>query len=158
MQTYNNQDNLCFSFPESWELDKEATTNHADSVSVVSPEGGFWCVRRELNETAITSVLEQAVKAMQEIYPELEEAVAAMREVYPELEVENTVENIAGEQLPGIDMHFFCLDLTGTASVRILETLSGKYVIFSQAEDEQLEELKPIFSAITTSLIRGSEK
>ena len=144
MQTYNNQDNLCFSFPESWELDKEATTNHADSVSVVSPEGGFWCVRRELNETAVTSVLEQAVKAMQE--------------VYPELEVENTVENIAGEQLPGIDMHFFCLDLTGTASVRILETLSGKYVIFSQAEDEQLEELKPIFSAITTSLIRGSEK
>jgi hypothetical protein len=144
MQTYNNQDNLCFSFPESWELDKEDTTNHADSVSVVSPEGGFWCVRRELNETAITSVLEQAVKAMQE--------------VYPELEVENTVENIAGEQLPGIDMHFFCLDLTGTASVRILETLSGKYVIFSQAEDEQLEELKPIFSAITTSLIRGSEK
>ncbi len=144
MQTYNNQDNLCFSFPESWKLDKEDTTNHADSVSVVSPEGGFWCVRRELNETAITSVLEQAVKAMQE--------------VYPELEVENTVENIAGEQLPGIDMHFFCLDLTGTASVRILETLSGKYVIFSQAEDEQLEELKPIFSAITTSLIRGSKK
>ena len=142
MQTYNNQDNLCFSFPESWELDKEATTNHADSVSVVSPEGGFWCVRRELNETAVTSVLEQAVKAMQE--------------VYPELEVENTVENIAGEQLPGIDMHFFCLDLTGTASVRILETLSGKYVIFSQAEE--LEELKPICSAITTSLIRGSEK
>jgi len=60
---------------------------------------------------------------------------------------------VAGEKLIGIDMHFLCLDLTGTASVRIWETTAGKYVIFSQAEDNQFEQLKLIFTAITTSLM-----
>ena len=143
MQIFDNQDDLCFSFPESWKLDKGDSLSDTDSVTVVSPEGGFWCVRRDLRDTANKVVFEHAV--------------AAMREVYPELEVEQVVDHIAGSELTGRDMHFFCLDLSGTASVRIWQTSSGNYVIFSQAEDEQLEQLKPIFNAITTSLIRGSE-
>jgi hypothetical protein len=143
MQIFDNQDDLCFSFPESWKLDKGDSLSDTDSVTVVSPEGGFWCVRRDLRDTANKVVFEHAV--------------AAMREVYPELEVEQVVDHIAGSELTGMDMHFFCLDLSGTASVRIWQTSSGNYVIFSQAEDEQLEQLKPIFNAITTSLIRGSE-
>lgn len=143
MQIFDNQNDLCFSFPESWKLDKSESSNEADSISVVSPEGGFWCVRRDLRDTGNKAVLEQAV--------------AAMREIYPELEVEHVVDHVSGAELIGMDMHFFCLDLTGTASVRVWQAVTGKYVIFSQAEDEQLEQLKPIFNAITTSLIRGSE-
>ena len=139
MQNFDNRNDLCFSFPESWKLDHEDSIENTDSVSVVSPEGSFWCVRRELHETTNAAVLEQAI--------------VAMREVYPELEIENVVDLVAGEKLIGIDMHFLCLDLTGTASVRIWETTAAKYVIFSQAEDNEFEQLKQIFTAITTSLM-----
>ena len=74
----------------------------------MSPKGSFWCVRRELHETTNAVVLEQAI--------------VAMREVYPELELENVVDLVVGEKIIGIDMHFFCLVLTGTASVRIWDT------------------------------------
>ena len=112
-----------------------------EAVSVISPEGGFWCVRRDQNEMPHDIVLQQAIDAM--------------RDVYPDLEVEPVVEHVAGERLSGVDMHFFCLDLTGTAAFRIWQTIHGRYVIFSQAEDAQLPHCQPIFQAITASLIQG---
>ena len=141
MQTFDNQSDLCFSFPETWKLDGDDSIPDTEAVSVVSPQGGFWCVRLNRNETAHEDVVQQAI--------------AAMRDVYPELEVEPVVEHVAGERLSGVDMHFFCLDLTGTAAVRIWQTVQGNYVIFSQADDAHLPHCKPIFHAITTSLIQS---
>ena len=141
MKIFDNQSDLCFSFPETWTLDGDNSMPDPEAVSVVSPEGGFWCVRRNQNETTHDIVLQQTIEAM--------------RDIYPELEVEPVVEHVAGERLSGVDMHFFCLDLTGTAAVRIWETIQGRYVIFSQSDDDQLPHCQPIFQAITASLIQG---
>ena len=80
-----------------------------------------------------------------------------MQEVYPDLEVESVTEQVEGEHLSGVDMHFFCLDFTGTATVRIWQTHQGRYVVFSQADDALLARCKPIFHAITASLIQAQQ-
>ena len=140
MQTFDNHSDLSFSFPESWKLDGDDSAANAGTISVVSPEGGFWCVRRERNDSDYDAIVQQAI--------------TAMRDVYSDLEVDTVVEHVAGERLSGVDMHFFCLDLTGTAAIRVWQTLHGKYVIFSQADDAHLTHCKPIFDAITASLIQ----
>ena len=85
------------------------------------------------------------------------EAIAAMQDIYPDLDVEPANEQVAGEHLSGVDMHFFCLDLTGTATVRIWTTIRGKYIVFSQADDALLVQCRPIFHAITASLIQSQQ-
>jgi hypothetical protein len=59
----------------------------------MSPKGSFWCVRRELHETTNAVVLEQAI--------------VAMREVYPELELENVVVLWPVRKLSGLICTFF---------------------------------------------------
>ena len=141
MQKIYDRENLFFAFPESWKLEGTEPLSASDSITVVGPEGEFWCIRRESTETATATVLSQAIDAM--------------REEYKEIEIENVQETLEGTPLEGIDIHFFCLDLTGTASIRVWETSDCKWVIFTQAEDGRLERLKPTFKAITTSLLRG---
>ena len=137
MQKDYDRDNLFFSFPESWALDDQ---NAPESVSVLGPDGSFWCVRRELPDTPSENAIAQAVDAM--------------REEYPDLEVESISDTIDGVPLTGVDLHFFCFDLTGTASIRIWPRDDCKLVIFTQAEDNQLDRVQPAFTAITASLIR----
>ena len=143
MQTFDNHLDLCFSFPESWKVDGDDSMPDTAEVSVVSPEGAFWCVRIDRDQTPPEALLQQAI--------------AAMQDIYPDLEVEPANEQVAGEHLSGVDMHFFCLDLTGTATVRIWTTIRGKYIVFSQADDALLVQCRPIFHAITASLIQSQQ-
>ena len=141
MHKFYDRENLFFAFPESWKLEGAKPFSASDSITVIGPEGEFWCICRESTKTATAIVLSQAIDAM--------------REEYTEIEIENAQETLEGTSLEGIDIHFFCHDLTGTASIRIWETADCKWVIFTQAEDGRLERLKPTFNAITTSLLRG---
>ncbi|HVW36950.1 MAG TPA: hypothetical protein VHB99_06580, partial [Pirellulales bacterium] len=66
---------------------------------------------------------------------------------------EAVVETIAGQELLGWDMNFYCLDLTNTAQVRGFGTDEATYLIFCQADDREFEEVEPVFAAITRSLL-----
>ena len=48
-----------------------------------------------------------------------------MREQYDELDAEAVTEKVAGKELIGYDMNFYCLDLTNTAQVRSFRTPDG---------------------------------
>ena len=138
MHNSYDRNNLFFSFPETWILDDE---NVPDSVIVIGPDGSFWCVRRESSDTPLESVFSQATDAIRQEYAE----------------VESTRDTIEGITLAGIDLHFFCFDLTGTASIRVWDAEDAKLVIFMQAEDQQLQQTQSAFTAITASLISGRE-
>jgi len=140
MHNSYDRNNLYFSFPENWALDEDSAP---DSVTGLGPDGSFWCVRRESPDTPLESVFSQATDAM--------------RQEYTELEVESTRDTIEGITLSGIDLHFFCFDLTGTASIRVWDAEDAKLVIFTQTEDQQLPQIRPTFTAITASLIRGRD-
>ncbi len=52
---------------------------------------------------------------------------------------------MAGHELVGYDLAFYCLDLTNTAHVRSLRVAHTTYTIYCQAEDREYEQLKKVF-------------
>lgn len=80
-------------------------------------------------------------------------ALKTMRQEYDELDAEAVEENVAGHELVGWDMNFYCLDLTNTAHVRGFQTPLASYLIFCQADDREFDEVAGIFQAMTLSLL-----
>ena len=64
-------------------------------------------------------------------------------------------ESVAGHDLVGYDLAFYCLDLTNTAHVRGLRSAHTTYTIYCQAEDREYEQLKRVFQAITVTLLNS---
>ena len=64
-------------------------------------------------------------------------------------------EMIAGYDLVGFDLNFFCLDLTNTACIRSLRVDQTTFTIFCQAEDNEYGEISPVFRAMTVTLLQS---
>jgi hypothetical protein len=77
--------------------------------------------------------------------------------MYDELDAEQRVEFIDGRQIPCCEMNFYYLDLTNTATVRVISSNRAKYVVHCQAEDREFAELQDVFAAMTVSLVKESE-
>ncbi len=132
---------IAFQYPDNWTLDDEEVLEGRRSVTVFSPTGAFWSISihpRSTNPLALAK-----------------EAVEAMRDEYVDPDVEEIHENISGHELVGYDLNFFVMDLTTTARIRCLRTRRATYVVFCQAEDEDLVRVGRVFEAITTSLLRS---
>jgi hypothetical protein len=135
---------LSFDHPDNWLVDTEDSEGRFATVTVYSPGGGFWSVSGHA-PGGDPGELAAAV-------------VSEMREEYRELDVEPSAEGLGGRSLAGFDLNFYCLDLTNTAQVRTLATPTAIYLIVSQAEDRDWDELAPVFAAITTSFIQGLDR
>ena len=89
-----------FDYPDNWTLDDWDALLGRKSVTVYSPGGAFWSV-------AIHSGTADPAKLVTGI-------VEAVREEYEGLEAQKAEESVAGHELLGYDLAFFCLDLTNT--------------------------------------------
>ena len=78
-----------------------------------------------------------------------------MKTEYAASEAEPVHEEIAKQSIGGYDVNFFYLDFTNTALVRSFRTPTACCLVLCQAEDRELDKLKPVFNAITTSLLAG---
>jgi hypothetical protein len=131
-----------FQYPEGWSLEAGDEAD-GDEVTVYSPGGAFWSLTiRDGSDPAEM----------------METVVEAMREEYDDLDSENVGDLIAGEELIGYDLNFYCLDLTNTAQVRAFRRGATTYLMIWQAEDREFEEIAPIFRAIATSLVKHVRK
>ena len=129
-----------FLYPENWSLLDEETDEWPRTVTLQSPETGFWTVL---------------------VYPpdhDARQAVLAVidpiREVYPDLEVLPAKEIIADTEAKGVDIAFFYLDLLVEARIRCVKTPSGVILWHYQAESREFDTVEPVFQAITTSLLQ----
>jgi hypothetical protein len=132
---------ISFQYPENWTLDDSDAVLGHKSVTVYSPGGAFWSVAIH-SGSAVPAKMANAV-------------VDAMREEYEGLEAAERQDIVAGHELVGYDLNFYCLDLTNTARVRSLQIAHTTYTIFCQAEDREFERIGRVFEAMTTSLING---
>jgi hypothetical protein len=132
---------ISFQYPENWTLDYSDAVLGRKSVTVYSPAGAFWSVAIQ-SGSAVPDKMAGAI-------------VDAMREEYEGLEVVKIEKIVAGHELIGYDLNFYCLDLTNTAQVRSLQIAHTTYTIFCQAEDREFERIGRVFEAMTTSLING---
>lgn len=129
-----------FLYPENWQLDESEAMDGNQVVTVYSPGGSFWSLMIHPLGTSPAKLAATALKAM--------------RQQYDELDAEEVTDEVAGRDLVGYDMNFYCLDLTNTAQVRSYATDEAAYVIFCQADDREFAEIEPVFRAITISLLR----
>ncbi|HEY4311264.1 MAG TPA: hypothetical protein VGN12_17570 [Pirellulales bacterium] len=135
-----NKLGIRFLYPENWTLDESEALEGNQVITVFSPGGSFWSVMIDPPGTSPEKLAATALKAM--------------RQQYDDLDAEEVQETVAGTELFGYDMNFYCLDLTNTAQVRSYRTPEAAYVIFCQAEDREFAEIEEIFRAITVSLLR----
>ena len=118
---------ISFQYPDNWTLDDSDAVLGRQSVTVYSPGGAFWSVAIQPG-SADPATLAAAV-------------VESMKQEYEGLEAEPAEETVAGRELTGYDLAFYCLDLTNTAVVRSLRIAQTTYTIFCQAEDRDFERL-----------------
>jgi hypothetical protein len=136
-----NRFGLAFDYPENWSVDTDDARDRYATVTVYSPEGGFWSVSGHA-AGGDPNELSRAV-------------VGQMRKEYQDLDSEAVADKVAGHPLTGFDLNFYCLDLTNTAQVRTLETSDAIYLLLCQAEDREWERISPVFAAITASFVAG---
>ena len=135
---YENLD-VSFMYPENWRIVDEQSDDWPRGVSVQSPEGGYWELK---------------------IYPSLvdrgqlnDQVLAAMRQEYADLESDPVCEDIVDLSAVGYNLTFFCLDLLVISHVRSLHVGGRTYLLTCQAENREFEREKPVFDAITRSLL-----
>ena len=132
---------VSFLYPENWEIVDQEADDWPRGVSVQSPEGGYWELK---------------------IYPSQvdrdqlnDEVLAAMRQEYSELESDAVSDNIVDFPAVGYNLTFFCLDLLVMSQIRSLHVDGKTYLLTYQAENREFEREKPVFEAITTSLLNA---
>jgi hypothetical protein len=132
---------ISFQYPDNWTLDDSDALLGRKSVTVYSPGGAFWSVTIQSGK-AEPNKLTAAV-------------VETLKQEYDSLEAEPIEETVAGHDLVGYDMAFYCLDLTNTAHVRSLRSAYTTYTIYCQAEDRDYACLKAVFAAMTLTLLNS---
>jgi hypothetical protein len=130
---------VSFQYPDNWRLDDSDAILGRRSVTVYSPGGAFWSL------SIHSGTLEPAKLAGA--------VVDAMRQEYDSLEAEETEESVAGIELFGYDMAFYCLDLTNTAHIRTVHFAYNTYAIYCQAEDREYGQVARVFHAMTYALL-----
>jgi hypothetical protein len=135
---------IAFQYPDNWKLDDTDALLGRKSVTVYSPGGAFWSVAIHPGSAANPAKLAAA-------------AVDAVRQEYQDLEAEEVEETIAGQDLVGYDLAFYCLDLTNTANIRATRIGHTTYVVYCQAEDREYEQVKRVFQAMTLTLLNSLE-
>ena len=135
---------ISFQYPENWKLDDTDALLGRKSVTVYSPGGAFWSVVIHPNAAANPTKLAAA-------------AVDVIRQEYQDVDAEETEETVAGHDLVGFDLAFYCLDLTNTATIRATRVGRTTYVVYCQAEDREYEQVKWVFQAMTLTLLGSLE-
>jgi hypothetical protein len=132
---------ISFQYPENWTLDDSDALRGHKSVTVYSPGGAFWTVAMHSGKAEPAELAATIVETM--------------RQEYEELEAEEIHENVAGHDLIGYDLAFYCLDLTNSGRVRSFRSSRTTYTIYCQAEDREYELLNKVFEAMTLTLLKG---
>lgn len=141
MPAVYNKQGLHFVYPESWTVDEDQTEDDNSVVTVYGPGGAFWSLTVHPEEAEPQALADAAVEAL--------------RGEYEQLDIDPIAVRLAGKQLVGYELNFYYLDLTSTAWFHAVRHGGATYLIYSQAEDRDLDDVAPVFAAIITSLLRG---
>lgn len=128
-----------FMYPDNWVLDEDDALHGETAVTVYSPGGAFWSLvlhPRFVDPKELAATVLKTIKAE-----------------YEDCEAEPAGETVAGHELRGYDLNFYCLDLTNTATIRSFQTGDASCVLLCQAEDREYAEVAPVFEAMTVSLL-----
>jgi hypothetical protein len=126
-----------FRFPDAWELTEE-TAENTISITVAPSAGLFWSVTLFFDGPSPDDVVETAVQAFGDEYPE--------HDVY------NVPATLGPHRGIGADIEFVALDLVNSAFLRACRTERFTALVLYQGTDRDLEESLEVLEAISESL------
>jgi hypothetical protein len=129
-----------FLYPENWSITDLEGDGWPRSVTVQSPDTGFWSLH--------------IYPPGHELKPIVKELVEAIQAEFGDIEVLPTKETFGDTPTTGVDLAFFYLDLLVEAKIRCLRTPSATLVWLYQAEGREFEAKEAVFQAIAVSMLQ----
>lgn len=127
-------------YPENWSITDEDDVDWPRTVTLQSPQTGFWSLH--------------VYPPDQEVKPVVKELVAAIQNEFSDIEVLPAKETFGDTDTTGVDLAFFYLDLLVEAKIRCVRTPSAVLIWLYQAESREFEAMEPVFQAITVSMLK----
>lgn len=140
MLSVYNERGIRFDYPHEWEID-ESDDGIQVTISVQSPDGLTFALITVDNDRPTAAAM-------------LDVALTAMKEEYPELSIVPVCELIAGHRTEGYDLEFVTLDLLGGCVLRCFQTPRRTLLFFGQWSMDDLNDEEPeeIIHSIQSSL------
>ena len=130
-----------FEYPENWTLDDDQSDQSQATITLFSPGGAFWMLRVLPCDTDLPLMLKTVLDALADEYQDVDSVAVS--------------DQVDSQAMIGYDVNYYCLDLTTSALIRGFKTFRASYALLCQAEDREFTRVKPVFHAMTTSLVRA---
>jgi hypothetical protein len=133
---------VTFRYPDDWELSEQHDGNDV-TLTVSSPESAFWSLSLIRGRTNPEHVVETAVDAFREEYPELD--------VYP------AEETLGDRPTVARDIEFVACDLINSAFLRAARLGPLTALVLYQGTDQELERTLAVMESISATLAADDE-
>ena len=137
MREIYDRHGITFQYPAAWEVSEQEQGDEC-LITVSGPGTSFWSVGLFRDRPSPELVLETALAAFQDEYPDLDS--------YP------ADDELLSQPTLGCDMEFFCLELVNTARIRTFLAREYTVLVLCQADDTELEMSNPLFEEMSRSL------
>jgi hypothetical protein len=131
-----------FRYPEDWELTEQRDGNDV-TLTVSSPESSFWSLSLYRGKTTLERVIETAVDAFREVYPELD--------IYP------ADETLGDRPTAARDLEFVACELINGAFLRAAQLGPYTALVLYQGTDQELTETLSVMELISATLEADDE-
>ena len=126
-----------FQYPGFWEISEQSGDDEF-SVTVASPDTSFWSLSLYYDRPRPEALVESAVSAFREEYPDLD--------LYP------LDSRLCDRPAVSRDVEFLCFDLVNGAHLRAVQIGRVTAFVLYQGTDAELESTREILEAMTASL------
>ena len=137
MREVYDRHGITFQYPADWEVTEQEEGDEC-LITVSGPGTSFWSVGLFRDRPSPDLVLETAL--------------AAFKDEYPDLDAYVTDDELLSQPTLGYDIEFFCLELVNTARLRTFLAREFTVLVLSQADDTELEISDPLFAEMSGSL------
>jgi hypothetical protein len=129
-----------FLYPENWSITDEDDDGWPRTVTLQSPQTGFWSLH--------------VYPPAHDVKPVVKELIGAIQAEFSDIEVLPVKETFGETPTTGVDLAFFYLDLLVEAKIRCLRTPSATLIWLYQAESREFESMEQVFQAIAVSMLQ----
>ena len=139
LDQHYQQQGLQFRYPGFWQLE-EFTSEQEQSATILTEETPFWMV--------------SLIRNVEDVDQVLESALAAFEEEYPDLDIYERDDNL----LPGWsrqELDFTYQDLISSVVLQAIACPGFVLLVMYQGHDQELDKFLPVFDAMTDSLLQN---
>jgi hypothetical protein len=137
MREVYDRHGITFHYPADWEVSEQEQGDEC-LITVSGPGTSFWSVGLFRDRPSPDLVLETAL--------------AAFKDEYPDLDSYEADDELLSQPTLGYDIEFFCLELVNTARIRSFLAQDFTVLVLCQADDTELETSNRLFEEMSRSL------